>query len=345
MRIGAGETVSCRSSILIATSNTGAELYRGKALGFVTPAALAAIDREVDRKLAETFRFEFLNRFDHIVHFHPLTREDIRVIARRELEDLCRRPGLLSAGLALEVDESVLDWLALHGYDAQHGARALRRTAERHAAVAIAEAIVRRRPPRGAVLELAVRRNRIAVEVIPRAPPQRVPTAAREVVALPFGASDRHVAADATRVRAEAERLLGTMEGRLAALEQQRAERADVLAALNADGAWDAGGRAEELLARYRELDVTVRVAERLAAPILALKDLVGGGGDGADGGGGDGEDRDGRSPDEPDAPGELEALARRLETAARAARQWDERLAEEDAGGAWLVIARVDPL
>jgi hypothetical protein len=61
---GAAETVSCRSMIIIMTSNTGAEVYRGQTIGFSPTGDLTAMDREVDRRLSETFRFEFLNRLD-----------------------------------------------------------------------------------------------------------------------------------------------------------------------------------------------------------------------------------------------------------------------------------------
>jgi len=139
---GAGETISCRSMILIATTNAGAEVYRGHALGFAGLTDLQTMVKEVDRRLSQHFRFEFLNRFDQVIHFHPLTREHIRTIALRELEKLKERGGLTRRGYGLEVDESVLDWLTAHGYDPHYGARFLRRTIERHVTTAIAEVVV-----------------------------------------------------------------------------------------------------------------------------------------------------------------------------------------------------------
>ena len=56
---GAAETVSCRSMIIIMTSNTGAEVYRGQTIGFSPTGDLAAMDKEVDRRLSETFRWIF----------------------------------------------------------------------------------------------------------------------------------------------------------------------------------------------------------------------------------------------------------------------------------------------
>jgi ATP-dependent Clp protease ATP-binding subunit ClpC len=108
---GAGETVSCRSMIIIMTSNTGAEVYRGQTIGFSPTGDLTAMDKEVDRRLSETFRFEFLNRFDQVVHFHPLSRNHIRTIALRELEQLKQRVGFKQRRLFLDVDERVLSRL------------------------------------------------------------------------------------------------------------------------------------------------------------------------------------------------------------------------------------------
>ncbi len=118
---GNGETVACRSMIIIATSNVGAELHREPAAGFASQD-FARLEHELQRKLAQRFRFELLNRFDQIVHFKPLSRADVRTIAARELQSLKERIGFKRSGLELDVDESVLDWLAVHGYD-----RALRR--------------------------------------------------------------------------------------------------------------------------------------------------------------------------------------------------------------------------
>src|SRR5690606_17619214 len=101
---GAGETLNCRSTIIIATSNAGAEVYRGQPIGFSGERDLTSLDHELDRLLYKRFRLEFLNRFDQIVHFHPLTRQGIRAIALREIDALRLRSGIRSRGLTLEVD-------------------------------------------------------------------------------------------------------------------------------------------------------------------------------------------------------------------------------------------------
>ena len=126
-----GETIACRSMILIATSNVGAELYREQPAGFFSTPDVDRLSHEMERRLAQRFRLELLNRFDQIVHFRPLSRADVRSIAARELESLKERIGFKRTGMDLEIDDTVLDWLAVHGYDPRFGARFLRRTLER----------------------------------------------------------------------------------------------------------------------------------------------------------------------------------------------------------------------
>jgi ATP-dependent Clp protease ATP-binding subunit ClpA len=178
---GDGETVSCRSMIIIATSNAGAEVYRGRPLGFGEPPDVEAMDRELDRMVYRHFRFELLNRFDEIVRFRPLSREDIRTIALREIEALRERAGLTQRGLVLEVDEAILDWLTAHGYDPHFGARFLRRTIERNLTTALAEAIVREPIEPGTRVALRIRGGHIAAVVAEK------PVEAAQVVRVPQG--------------------------------------------------------------------------------------------------------------------------------------------------------------
>ena len=139
---GTGESVSCRSTVIIATTNAGAELYRKSLIGFTDAvSSRQEMEQAVHRKLAEYFRFEFLNRFDEIVYFHALNANDIRAIAACELQYLQDRIGLKRHRITIEPDRSLLDWLALKGYDPYFGARFLRRTIERYVTPVIADVI------------------------------------------------------------------------------------------------------------------------------------------------------------------------------------------------------------
>ena len=129
-----GRKVGFRNSIIVMTSNIGAELIKKDAvMGFVsradeTKTRQRSYERMKERLLEElkkTFRPEFLNRLDGVVVFHHLTKEHIRQIA-----DLMLRPvkaQLMERGIELEVTEAAKDLLCEKGYDEIFGARPLRR--------------------------------------------------------------------------------------------------------------------------------------------------------------------------------------------------------------------------
>jgi len=129
-----GRRVDFRNSIIIMTSNIGAELIRkGTAIGFVARSDEAktqeqAYERMKDKLLGEVkkaFRPEFLNRIDSVVVFHSLTREQIRQIVNLMLATVSQQ--LVEKGIMLEVTDAAKDFLGDKGYDEVFGARPLRR--------------------------------------------------------------------------------------------------------------------------------------------------------------------------------------------------------------------------
>jgi len=313
---GNGETIQCRSLILIATSNAGAELYRGERFGFADGGARRDWNRELTRALEQHFRFEFLNRFDRVVHFRPLRREHIRVIAERELSLLQQRPGVQQRKLQVAFDESVLDWLTVRGYDPDYGARFLRRLIEREVTSTLAEAMLRDTARVGARVELGVRDNRVIARI-----------------AAPEGASDvdREVIEETGKRRLgrkevveEAERLLKASEPLMAALSDKREERSRLLARMNEPAFWDRRAENEDLLERFRDLDVGVRAESRLARPLERLKESL-------------------RARGKAPLGAELASLARQLEEAESALRQWEHRFAHEGPRSVWLVLEGVE--
>jgi len=316
---GAGETVSCRSTIIIVTSNTGATIYRGAVFGFSTAMDLVQKDREIDRQLEDCFRFEFLNRFDEIVHFHPLSREDIRTIALRELEALRDRTGLKQRKIELEVDESVLDWLAVHGYDPDYGARFLRRAIERHVTTALADTIVRHHLADGARLALEVRHNRVAASA-----PHRTTEAAppKQVVTLPVGTTEEVRSLDPASFRQEADALVAGAQEHLEALGGKMEQRSVLLERMNEPDFWDDRDRRRDVLDSYRALDVTIRVEKRYAKPIQRLAEL---------------------KDQTPANHKEMRRFGRNFEAAAQALHRWRQWLAQEGAQVVWLVVVNSD--
>jgi len=130
-----GRRVDFRNSIIIMTSNIGADLIRkGNTLGFVSHSDEAkAQQKNYDRmkenlltELKKTFRPEFLNRIDGVVVFHPLERVEIRKIVDLMLVSATKQ--MAEKGVTLTVTEAAKDYLVVKGYDEVFGARPLRRT-------------------------------------------------------------------------------------------------------------------------------------------------------------------------------------------------------------------------
>jgi ATP-dependent Clp protease ATP-binding subunit ClpC len=129
-----GRRVDFRNSIIVMTSNVGAELIRkGSGMGFAVHSDEAkaqqdSYERMKDKLLGElkkTFRPEFLNRIDGVVVFHPLNKEHIRQIVDLMLSIVDKQ--LAEKGVKLEVTDAAKDLLGEKGYDEVFGARPLRR--------------------------------------------------------------------------------------------------------------------------------------------------------------------------------------------------------------------------
>jgi len=129
-----GRRVDFRNSIIVMTSNIGAELIRkGSTLGFAvssdeTKNRQQDYERMKEKLLGElkkTFRPEFLNRIDGVIVFHPLNKEHIRKIVDLMLAIITER--LAEKAIKLEVTDVAKDFLGEKGYDEVFGARPLRR--------------------------------------------------------------------------------------------------------------------------------------------------------------------------------------------------------------------------
>ena len=129
-----GRRVDFRNSIIVMTSNVGAELIRkGTTIGFASRSNEAKTQEQAYEKMKEnllnelkkTFRPEFLNRVDGVVVFHSLTKEQIRQIVDLMLTSVTQQ--LSEKGIKLEVTDAAKDFLGEKGYDEVFGARPLRR--------------------------------------------------------------------------------------------------------------------------------------------------------------------------------------------------------------------------
>lgn len=120
---GQGRTVSFKDTIIIMTSNAGTGKVEAS-VGF--GAAMEGRTQSVLGQLSNFFTPEFMNRFDGIIEFQPLSKENLLEIVSLMLDDVNKR--LFHNGISLHVTDKVKEKLVDLGYDPKMGARPLRRT-------------------------------------------------------------------------------------------------------------------------------------------------------------------------------------------------------------------------
>jgi len=137
-----GRTVSFKNAVIILTSNVGAaavETQKTGVYGFGSEDRSGgnagekqydSMKENITKALREKFRPEFLNRMDDIIVFHRLSEADCVRIGRKIVEGLAKRL-LEQRGIVLTVTEGALAKLVSEGYDAQYGARPLKRVIQR----------------------------------------------------------------------------------------------------------------------------------------------------------------------------------------------------------------------
>ncbi|MDG1076084.1 MAG: ATP-dependent chaperone ClpB [Planktotalea sp.] len=122
---GQGRTVDFKQTLIILTSNLGAQALSQ------LPEGADSIDakRDVNDAVRAHFRPEFLNRLDETIIFDRLARDDMAGIVEIQLKRLAKR--LVSRKITLDLDDSAKKWLADEGYDPVFGARPLKRVIQR----------------------------------------------------------------------------------------------------------------------------------------------------------------------------------------------------------------------
>ncbi|MGU3668898.1 ATP-dependent chaperone ClpB [Methylobacterium sp. A49B] len=133
---GQGRTVDFRNTLLIMTSNLGAEYLVNQPAGQDSDAVRA----EVMGVVRGHFRPEFLNRVDEIILFHRLARSEMGAIVEIQLGRLQKL--LDDRKITLEVDEDAKNWLADKGYDPAYGARPLKRVIQKNVQDPLAELVL-----------------------------------------------------------------------------------------------------------------------------------------------------------------------------------------------------------
>ena len=141
---GQGRVIDFRNTIIICTANLGFDFAReGHSLGFAKETAETSHEVLKEKLLAEakrTFRPELLNRFDEMVVFRKLEKDDLRRILELELDKL--RARLKGERCQLTLDRKAVDFLVEKGTDAALGARPLRRVVQEYVEDPIADLVL-----------------------------------------------------------------------------------------------------------------------------------------------------------------------------------------------------------
>jgi ATP-dependent Clp protease ATP-binding subunit ClpC len=128
-----GRHVDFRNTILIMTSNIGADLIKNQApMGFGKTTEEVTYDRMKEKLLKEVekhFRPEFLNRLDDVIVFRTLTREDMGQVAEIELSSV--RERLSDRGIEIQLTDEAKTFIVDQGYNPDLGARPIKRSIER----------------------------------------------------------------------------------------------------------------------------------------------------------------------------------------------------------------------
>jgi ATP-dependent Clp protease ATP-binding subunit ClpC len=153
-----GRKIDFRNTIIIMTSNVGADLIRRQTtMGFGAPKDTQDHDTMREKILEETkraFKPEFLNRLDEIIVFRTLSKPDLLQIVDLEVDKVKRRLKLKEIEIVL--DEAAHEFVINKGYDPQYGARPMRRAVERYLEDPLAEELLRGTVKAGDIVEVTV---------------------------------------------------------------------------------------------------------------------------------------------------------------------------------------------
>jgi ATP-dependent Clp protease ATP-binding subunit ClpC len=140
-----GRKIDFRNTIIIMTSNVGAELIkRQTAMGFGAASGADSYEQMRDKILEESkrvFKPEFLNRLDDMIVFHTLNREDLVRIVDLEVGKVVER--VKAKDIKIQVDPTAVEFLIDKGYDPTYGARPMRRAVEKYLEDPFAEELLR----------------------------------------------------------------------------------------------------------------------------------------------------------------------------------------------------------
>ena len=161
-----GRTVDFKNTILIMTSNVGADIIQGymerlPLEGEARAVVLSECRSQVLEVLKRTVRPEFLNRIDEVIMFEPLSQTDIREILKMQMRDLQEK--LAENGVTVEFTQEFEDYMSTKGYEPAYGARPIKRLMQKELINILAKSILEGKVRRDSVILIDVSGGQIVV--------------------------------------------------------------------------------------------------------------------------------------------------------------------------------------
>ena len=168
-----GRRIDFRNTIVIMTSNIGTRQLKdfGQGVGFQTEARKAQANEYsksvIENALKKTFAPEFLNRIDDVVLFNTLTKADICKIIDIELKGLFDR--VQAMGYAIKIVSTAKDFLCEKGFDANFGARPLKRAIQKYLENPMSEVLIRQSPKGGELIRIGYNKKKeeLTFKIVP----------------------------------------------------------------------------------------------------------------------------------------------------------------------------------
>jgi len=167
-----GRTVDFKNTILIMTSNVGADIIQGymehlpmetgrEKGGSERDRMLDECRKEVLEVLKRTVRPEFLNRIDEVIMFEPLSQTDIRNILQMQMTDLQEK--LSENGVSISFSDNFVDYMSTKGYEPAYGARPIKRLMQKELVNLLAKNILDGHVRRDSNIQIDIRDGQIFI--------------------------------------------------------------------------------------------------------------------------------------------------------------------------------------
>ena len=172
LQVNKGRTVDFKNTILIMTSNVGADIIQGymehlpmetgrEKGGSERDRMLDECRKEVLEVLKRTVRPEFLNRIDEVIMFEPLSQTDIRNILQMQMTDLQEK--LSENGVSISFSDNFVDYMSTKGYEPAYGARPIKRLMQKELVNLLAKNILDGHVRRDSNIQIDIRDGQIFI--------------------------------------------------------------------------------------------------------------------------------------------------------------------------------------